>query len=182
MSEADIAQGAGLDLKTRVAVCLIKRGSPRTAVDVLKAALRAKSMPDEGFEVITNANWTLAYLRLAQAEYAIGDRAGAQKHAAIALRLNARLERPEPEVMEAAARVAPVAVATERKRAARDDAATIADMSSDQVHVYRRMGYPDHIESFESGGESVVTWWYGRDTYYAGYTFTNGTLTSVYNP
>src|SRR5665213_533041 len=149
-----------LDGRDRVAACLLSRRQPRIALDMVKAALQTKSTVDD----LDGSAQAVAYLRLAQAEFALRDRNAAERHLAIALRLNGELISLErvPEIPTEAARLAPSIVAADRRRIAREFAEATADMSTAQRDIFRRFGEPDHVESFQSAGYNQVTWWYGK--------------------
>jgi len=174
---------ATLDGKVHVATCLLKRNQPRATIAVLRNALKAKSMPTNGEDGI-EPEWATAYLRLAQAEYAIGRRGDARKHIAIAVRLNSQLMEFDqvPEMSRESVRIAPDVAKAHRLQLAKDYASETSRMSADQRQVYRLMGPPAHVSTFNAGWYNQETWWYGLTRYYAAYTFRDGRLTSIYRP
>ncbi len=174
---------ARLDGKVRVATCLLKRKQSLAAIDLLRNALKTKSLPTNGEDGI-EPEWATAYLRLAEAEYAIGKRAEARKHVAIAVRLNGELMEDDrlPDMSAEAVRIAPDVAQAHRGQLAKDYASATSGMSADQRQVYRLMGPPAHVSTFNAGQYNQETWWYGLTLYYAAYTFRNGRLTSIYRP
>lgn len=172
-----------IDGRARVGACVAKRGYPRTGILLLRAALHLKSHPDAVEAPITDG-YALAYQQLALLEYRVGDKAAAVAHIAEAYRLNEQLNpiTQHPDIVTDFKRISQSGLARVRAQEEAKFQHDTADLSSDQRDVVRQMGWPDHVETYDASGYHEETWWYGVDSYYAAYTFINGTLTSTYNP
>jgi hypothetical protein len=127
-----------------------------------------------------------ALKHLADLEFEAGNVAGARRHIASAY---ASMEKSGMKALTGDRGIAAdfKRISPQGLQSARQDEATAfrketQGLSDDERSVYAEMGWPDHVESYQSSGYDVETWWYGKETYIRAYTFTNGALTSTYDP
>jgi hypothetical protein len=166
---------------TRVATCVAREGYRQEAILVLTAALHN----DDGSEAISPER-ALALKKLADLEFAAGDIADARRHIAAAY---ASVEKSAFLPLEGdygiAAdfkRISPQGLQSARQVQASAFARDTAGLSTDERSIYAQMGWPDHVETYTASGYTSETWWYGKETYFKAFTFTNGALTSTYDP
>jgi hypothetical protein len=157
-------------------------GFPQEAILVLTTALHNDVLvPDE-----LSDDRALALKALADLEYRAGDKTAARRHIAAAyasIRKNVFFKMEGDHGVGADfKRISPSGLSSAQSDQASAFRRETAGLTPDERTIYAQMGWPDHVESFDSGGYHVETWWYGKDSYYASYTFTNGALTSTYDP
>jgi hypothetical protein len=169
----------GLD---RVASCVARAGFKQGAILILTAALHNGESAMERL----SEDEERALKHLADLEFEAGNVAGARRHIASAY---ASMEKSGMKALAGDRGIAAdfKRISPQGLQSARQDEATAfrketQGLSDDERSVYAEMGWPDHVESYQSSGYDVETWWYGKETYIRAYTFTNGAQTSTYDP